>query len=79
MSADKGGFRTSNCELEKMKRLRLHPQVLPAVKPSQPLGKIRAGWESDEEEFAKRRAKFLLDEWARQPVAMGIAERAAST
>lgn len=46
--------------LDKIKHLLLHPATLAALKADLPLSEMRAGWESDLKEFARRREPFLL-------------------
>jgi uncharacterized protein YbbC (DUF1343 family)/CubicO group peptidase (beta-lactamase class C family) len=45
---------------EQMSHLLLHPPTLEAIKQGKPLEEIRAGWQSDLDEFQKRRAKYLI-------------------
>ncbi len=47
-------------KLEKIEHLLLHPPTLEAIKEGKSLKEIREGWQKDLDEFAKRRAKYLI-------------------
>lgn len=47
-------------KLEKIEHLLLHPPTLEAIKEGRSLKEIREGWQKDLDEFAKRRAKYLI-------------------
>jgi uncharacterized protein YbbC (DUF1343 family)/CubicO group peptidase (beta-lactamase class C family) len=47
-------------EVDKMRHLLLHPPTLDALKAGKPLKEIRVSWQTDLNEFKRRREKFLL-------------------